>query len=155
MKQNFKSGFSIIEMLGVLAVLGILLAIGGFRYQRWQQQEQFREAQRTIVSSLNQAKSKARRTSKDQAISWNSGKVTSIQVSNRDTILPYGASLEVIDPTSLSGFSYLAPFGRKSVPETITMLLESAKGDLAKVYIYGSSGKTAVTICKQGDINTC
>ncbi len=155
MKQNFKSGFTPIELIVALAILGVLVTLGSVEYRKWQQREQFREVQRSIISSLNQARSVARRTSRDQIVSWNSGKVASINVSGENINLSYGISLEVIDPTSFTEFSYLAPFGRKSVNDTITMLLEDKKGNFAKIYIYGSSGKVALTSCKKGDTSTC
>ncbi len=155
MKKDFASGFTSIEIIVVFAILGALFTIAGFQYRGLQQREQFREAQREVISSLNQARSVTRRTSADQAISWNSGTVTKITVSGEDTNLPHGVTLEVTAPSSLLGFSYLAPFGRKSVEETIIMLLEDLQGNFAKIYIYGASGKIALTNCKGGDINTC
>ncbi len=155
MKQDFRSGFTPVELMVAVAILGVLVALGSVAYGKWQQKEQFREVQRNITSSLNQARSVARRTSQDQKISWGSGKITVINVSDKDINLFYGASLEVISPTNFTEFSYLAPFGRKSISDTIIMLLESKRGSFAKIYIYGSSGKVALTSCKEGNTNTC
>ena len=155
MKKNFTSGFTPIEVMVVMAIIGILFTLGGFQYQNVQKREQFKKAQREVISSLNRARSLTRRSSTDQAISWNSGKVTTISVSGQNISLSHGVTLKVIAPSSLSGFSYLAPFGRKSIDETITMLLEDLHGNFAKIYIYGASGKIAITSCEGGVLSTC
>lgn len=155
-----QGGFSLIEMLIVMAILSILLAIGAMSYINWRDSEHFRESQRTLLDAINRARVDSRRTSQDQTISWDENMSNSIIIENgaADPLtieLPYGVTFETLtgDGSTIS-YTYQAPFGR--VGGTNFALGLYGKGDRkAILYIYGVTGKTALVSCRGADFSGC
>lgn len=153
-------GFTIIEMLVVIAILSVLFALGFGAYRDWRDAENFRAAQRTIFETLNQARSDARRESQHQTLSW-AGRTGNdrLQVCRAEddcqtVTLPYGATFDVVDGPHTT-FAYTAPFGRKTATEIEWLVRSRDEERFARVRVYGVTGKAMLTTCEAEDDTAC
>lgn len=153
-------GFTIIEMLVVIAILSVLFALGFGAYRDWRDAENFRAAQRTIFETLNQARSDARRESQHQTLSW-AGRTGNdrLQVCRAEddcqtVTLPYGATFDVVDGPNTT-FAYTAPFGRKTATEIEWLVRSRDEERFARVRVYGVTGKAMLTTCEAEDDTAC
>lgn len=157
MKTNERQrGFSLLELLIVIAIISVLVAIAVGAYRNWRDAENFRAAQRTIFEAINQARSDARRESISQTVSW-AGVAgnTQLQVCNSDDVcqtvaLPYGATFDVVDGPN-QAFTYTAPFGRKTATEIEWLVRSRDDERFGKVRVYGVTGKAMLTTCDAED----
>ena len=129
-----KSGFTLLEMLLVCAVITILLGIGVINYQRFRANLELRQAQQIFVQELNRARSDSRRLSQDQTISW---AAHSLVVGSRE--IKFLDSVELVKIKGSNDLTYVAPYGRL---KATNYLFELRRGDLKReVYVYGVTGK--------------
>jgi len=135
-------GFTLIEMLITLAVLGILTAIGVFNFQSFTAQQRVNEAQQVLAQTLNRARGEARKTSTNQMLTWTSN---SISINGKIVNIPNGVTLSTSDFST--GLGYSAPYGR-TIRTTGAMLnsggiftLSGMMGKGARVKIIGVTGK--------------
>lgn len=111
MNKNTK-GFSLIELLVVVALAGILAAIAFPSFTQWRQNMEYREAARDVVSVLRDARSRAISTNREHRVefdavnrqykmrrgnlaansNWDVAEVVSVVVKNW-VILPVGVNM--------------------------------------------------------------
>ena len=128
-----RDGFTILEMLAVIAILGILLGIGIPSYLRWQQSQLLTQAQTLIATELSSARTKAKRANAAQEVTWTASTFNGKKL-DRVTI-----------STSPQTLTYQQPYGTLredsagNLPElTLTLNLGSRT---AAVYVGGVFGK--------------
>jgi len=63
-----RRGFSLLEFLIVLGILGFLLALATPNYLRWRAQAQLDEAARSLAWTLQQARADAKRTNATRCV---------------------------------------------------------------------------------------
>lgn len=134
-------GFTLLELIITLVIIGIMFSIAALGLQGFRQRLELREAQRTLVSVLNRARSDARRLSVDQTLTWQAGEsVLELVAGNGNKREIHLSSGNVVFKTS-DTISYTAPYGRtKATPEDI--LLTHRRLDVpAEIIIYGVTGK--------------
>ncbi|GAA6742929.1 MULTISPECIES: GspH/FimT family pseudopilin [Thermus] len=73
-----RQGFSLLEFMILLGVLGLLLGLGIPNYLRWRAQAQLDEAARSLAWTLQQARAEAKRTNSPRCVKvfqngWASG----------------------------------------------------------------------------------
>jgi prepilin-type N-terminal cleavage/methylation domain-containing protein len=129
-------GFTLLELLMVIAIIGIISAAGLMLFQRLAAQTRLSEATQTLVQALNRARSEARRTSTDQTVTWTIN-TKSLMVNTKTISLPYDTTL--IQPAS-SSLTYSAPFGRMS-GDDLEFRLQGAPGLESTVRVIGTTGK--------------
>jgi len=141
-----KQGFTIIELLVIIAILGILLALATTAWRGWVQRQDLQSAARTVLAALNEARSDARRTSNDQQVTWDETSVTSIAGLDAEmqVFLPAGTRITTATDTVL----YTAPFGRAQfLGDELRITVVSDRlttNNTRQVIVYGVTGKTAV-----------
>jgi prepilin-type N-terminal cleavage/methylation domain-containing protein len=69
-----RRGFTMLELLLVLAIVGILLGIGSVGVARYLNQLKINEAMRTVIDAINQASNEALRSSRELTFSTNTAK---------------------------------------------------------------------------------
>jgi prepilin-type N-terminal cleavage/methylation domain-containing protein len=130
-------GFTLLELLLVLAVLAVLLGIAVTGYSRYRAGLELRQAQQTFVQELNRARSEARRLSQTQNITWTD---KTIVVGTREISLSDSGNVTVRNLNNQTTLNYTAPYGRVIASEYKFEL--RGRGDLtAMVYVYGVTGK--------------
>ncbi len=134
-----RSGFSLTELLLVLAILGVVLATGYVSLNPLVKRSRIGEAAAAVAGSLQRARSYAQRS--NLAASWvRTGTATYRLTLGTETIdakLPAGLSF--VQPPVGSGVSYSAPYGEiDAVPHRITI---RGNGFEADVRIVGVTGK--------------
>ena len=102
MHAKYQHGFSLIEILVVIAILGILLSIGAFNLNTYTQQQRLNEAARTLGETLRQIGHDAMnesqemilsQTTNQNQLSWQDETATSFQ-----QILPYNITVSAQVP---------------------------------------------------------
>lgn len=140
--KTLARGFTLIEMLIVLAIMGILLAIGVFNFQNFTAQQRVNEAQQVVAQTLNRARAEARKNSTDQFLTWTS---SSISINGSSVSIPNGVTLTTTNFST--GLGYSAPYGR-TIGTTGAILnsggiftLTGVMGKGAQVKVVGVTGK--------------
>jgi prepilin-type N-terminal cleavage/methylation domain-containing protein len=130
-------GFTLLELLLVLAVLAVLLGIAVTGYSRYRWGLELRQAQQTFVQELSRARSEARRLSQTQRITWTD---KTIIIGSREIPLSDSNNVTLRNLNSQTTLNYTAPYGRVIASEYKFEL--RGRGDLsAMVYVYGVTGK--------------
>lgn len=120
-----ENGFTLLEILVVLAIIGILAGIFGWNLIRSIRSAELREATAQVASDFRRARSQAQRGSATVTISWtpdSTGKVTAYTVgTGAARPLPKGVSLKCISGCTVpagaaaganyNNITYTAPYG--------------------------------------------
>lgn len=111
-----EQGFTMIEILIVLAIIGLFLTIGLVNINRSIQASQLREATNQFAADLRRSRALAQRTSKDVTIAWtpdSSSKITRYFVGDTAIDLPYGITMKCESGcgSSANTIVYSAPYG--------------------------------------------
>lgn len=105
-----KSGFTLLEILVVLAIVGILAGIFGVNYVQSIRRANLNEAAVNVAATLTRARSLAQRSSTDQAVSWTA---TTLTAGTQSLTIPNGARIATAAAT---GYTYTAPYGELVTP---------------------------------------
>jgi prepilin-type N-terminal cleavage/methylation domain-containing protein len=133
-----KKGFTLLELLIVLAILAVLLGIAVNNYQRYRSRLELEQAQQVFVQTLNRARSDAKRLSQNQTITWTGELLT---IGEREVVLSESSGVTLVKITGANTLTYTAPYGRVASVGEYEFELQG-RGDLtSKVYVYGVTGK--------------
>jgi prepilin-type N-terminal cleavage/methylation domain-containing protein len=142
-----KSGFTLLEILVVIAIISIFTAIGFMSFQRYTWKTELRQAQNLIVNTINQARSDTRRTSQDVFFKWSNNAVgsgrdlTTIQMKP----LSDNSSITITNvtgtTTGIVNFSYVAPNARRDGSNSIVFTLQGKGNFQGTVKVIGITGK--------------
>jgi len=141
-------GISLLELLVVLAVLGILLGVGFVSLRSYQEGLIIREAATQVATELLNIRQQARRQSVNftfQATASSSTyKVgrTSDLASLADKSLPRGVVFQSV-PAGGGSITFIAPYDIVSAPNR-TYRLRGPGNRVLEVHIVGSTGKVVV-----------
>ncbi len=103
-------GYSLIEMMLVIAILAIILGIATPSFLQWRQSLEFRQTSREIMSALRQAKSQAITTNLEQQVTFESANNRyGSQVGNRAYNATTWSPSPITNWTSVSSLVRLLP----------------------------------------------
>lgn len=148
-------GFSLIELLVVMAIIGILSAVLFVSGARSVRQQQLREAGTQLLSDLNRARTQATQSSAATSVALTSTvkatpKATYVtawpQVGSGTRILPNSVVVAPVT-TYVNTITYSAPYAESSVPGGAVWVLSNAFGETLYLKILGTTGK--VTFSEQ------
>lgn len=138
-----RKGFSLIEALLVLAVLGIILAIGTPNYLRWRASTAVKQAAAQLAQDLDKQRSEARRINQDRQLSF-SVDANTYTANGVTKSLPSGVALQSASDTSLR---FLAPHGTTTTDKALRSytLSWTNNGEIQRtVRVVGITGKVIV-----------
>ena len=144
-----KRGLSLLELLIVLAVLGLLLGLGVPNFLRWRAQAEVDEAARSLAQAFQYARAEAKRTNADRCVRvWRDGfsagascaalsaptqRFSRVQVSGNYSTFP---PLDVV---------FQHPYGTTDAPLKKLTLQHTRYPDLTRsVHVIGVIGKVVV-----------
>lgn len=144
--QRRQSGFTLIEILVVIAIVGILMSLGIVNYIRNVQAAEVRDAAALITSQLRQARAQAQKDSVDMKMSWNAaGQYGLAPASGTATLrdLPKGVRLRCKTTCEGSSVTFGAPFGElRSATGTVFEIVSPHAGIRSyEVRLVGVTGK--------------
>ena len=145
MRHTSKTGVTLIEILLVLAVVGIFLALSTPLLRGFRARLELQSAQRSFVETLNRARSESRRTSVDHSVTWTN---QAINLKREDEVIQ-SLRLSPAERISLTRGNknsgeliYSAPYGRASASSQTFELEHEFRADKkALVIVYGLTGK--------------
>lgn len=138
-----QNGFSLIELLIVMAIFAIVAALAMVAWRNYYQKLQFNKSVQVIVQELYRTRSDARRSSDNITLAWDST-LKQLQVENSSGDILRTVSLPKQDLTISSGsgqVTYSAPYGRVVEQTDQYIRLDDGKGGLRDILIIGVTGK--------------
>ncbi len=152
-RRNHK-GFSLVEVIVVLAIIGVMLTVAGINWQKYQANTALRSAARDIVSDIQDCKAKATSESRRYLVAfatgpngyyWIWGFATSSYtfVFKQKYFSQYGNGIKV---SSISGnvFSNAVQIEARGITSICTINLTNSLGSTATIRT-NITGKTYVT----------
>lgn len=132
-------GFSLVEMIVILAVLAILLPLGWLGLQRYLARVYLSDAAHSLVAALNEARGNARKKSLDQSVAWS---ITNNEftISGKTFSPEHNIRLSNVTGTTDSSFNYTAPYGRLA-GDNVEFTLSNTRGQTSTVRVVGVTGK--------------
>jgi type IV pilus assembly protein PilA len=132
-------GFSLLEILLVVAVMGILVGAGAMSFLRYQRVLVVREAAAQLSTDLLALRTQSRRVSQNRSFSAtvNTRNYTSNGVGKT---LPVGVTFTQV-PTTVT---FTAPYGLVSGTTSVGFVLQGLGGHSMQVSVVGASGKVVV-----------
>lgn len=111
-KVKPQGGVTLVELLVVLAVLGILLGIATPGYLAWRNSVMIQEAQQAIVAALARERSEAKRMNEARRLNFTATgatvtRYTPTAVAGRAYTWPHGVTVS----TSTAGVVFVPPYG--------------------------------------------
>lgn len=154
--MNRQAGFTLIEMLIVLTIVGIMITVGLTNYLRFARLTQVREAAQQFARDVDVARNEAKRTNDCWTISYSPGGATTYRlqqyatsncsgdvVATRQATLPNGAVLTPNDGSSVMQF--VPPFGTTGdTAVTFTVGLVSDSTYNRTVRVSGVMGRVVI-----------
>ena len=154
-----QSGFTLLEMLIVLAELGILFAVGLTTFAQQSRQTLIRQAAVQIQADLEQLRSSSIRYNRNFEFRWSNttlngysvdanDPVTAGAVINRNRVLPDGVEIDVAGstPTTVS-ISYSSPLAvvTAAPPVFRVRIVNSTSTNPLFIKIIGVTGRVAIS----------
>ena len=142
MKRMNKNGFTLVELLIVIAILGIIGGISAPTFIRARDRARVGEVTAQLVADLTRARSNARSSNLDSVISWtNNTKYTATY--NGQTLtrtVPSGITLTMPNGNNIT---YEAPLGERTITADIAFrVTRTGKSDIfEEVVVLGVTGK--------------
>ncbi len=138
-----RAGFSLIELLVVMAIAGIIFSIVTIAWKNYYQKLQFSNSVQIFVQELYRTRSDSRRSSDNVTLTWDAATKT-LQTTNSSSELLRTKSLPLkqLDITTGSGaITYTAPFGRVVTNTDQYIRLDDGNGNIRDILIIGVTGK--------------
>lgn len=134
-------GFTLIEILVVIGIIGILLDIFGTNLINSIRRANLQEAQTVVATEFTRARSIAQRSSSDQPITWTAN---TLNIGSKSVPVPNGA--QIVNAAPASAYTYTAPHGEflapTGQPEGLMLELVDATGRYhTAVIALGVTGK--------------
>ena len=143
MTRAFKEeGFTLLELLIVMVVVGILAALGLSGYLNAQRNAQLSEASTQFATDLQRARSEAQRYNRDASLALNAdGSSYTLTLDGQETTrqLPHDAQVEITAgrPT----VTYSAPYGEVDAPDRRFVISTARTPNVRSVRVIGVTGK--------------
>lgn len=141
-------GFTLLEILVVIAIIGILAAAFGWNLLRSIRSAQLREAATQVASDLRRARSAAQKESVNVPIDLPlPGSETQYRVGTQVYTLPHGVRLVCRENCADGGFAYTAPYAELDRATGRAVTLRSPAENVAplEIRIVGVTGKVMLT----------
>lgn len=144
--RTHQAGFSLVELLLVIAVLGILMGLGIVNYTRSVRAAEVRDAAALITTQLRQARAQAQKDSVNMRMSWNTdGQYAVGPTSAMPAMqsLPKGVTLRCKTSCTGSSVGFTAPYGELSSGIGTVFEVVSPHGGIRayEVRLVGVTGK--------------
>lgn len=151
--KYYQSGFTLIEMLLIMAIIGIISAIGWQVYLRGARQAEVQDVATQLEAAIKQARSNAQTSGANHEVSWvvdgstvpsivKSYTVTNVFTLAEKTIVPDQKVIITCLKDCTTPLVYRAPFGEIDAVGP-TFQVESAFPGIGKrvIRVYGVTGK--------------
>ncbi|RJF72801.1 prepilin-type N-terminal cleavage/methylation domain-containing protein [Deinococcus cavernae] len=145
-----RDGVTIVEILVVIAIIGLLAGIFGWSLISGIRKAQLREAANQVASDFRRARSQAQRGSADMVIEWTldaNGKITAYSLAGQSRPVANGAVLSCITGCSSGNnkVTYTAPYGELDATGNVFSLTSPMTSlPTMQVRIVGVTGKVIV-----------
>lgn len=153
--MKFKNqGFSLVELIVVLAIIGAILAVAGLNWQKYQANTALRSAARDIVSDIQDCRAKATSESRPYLVEFSTGQTGFYRIKGdaangydavfkQKNFSQYGNGVQV---TSASGdkYSNAVEIEARGITTICTVKMSNSLGSTATIQT-NSTGKTHVT----------
>ena len=126
MRRRHRAGFSIIELLVVVVVIGIIAAISTPLYVGWRADASNQEATRVVTQRITTARAEAKRSGGTVTVRMTNGSNT-ILVNGAPIALPNGATLDLVEGQSLD-LVFEAVTGTQADFETVEFDVTTGSG---------------------------
>ena len=138
--RSRSGGFSILELLVVLAVVGILFAIATPSYLAWQVRTSTREAAVQLARSIDRARIDTKRTGVSITVSATELDPFVFVVDGTDQSLP-----SLVEVTSTSSVSFNPPYGTQEEAEVEFRIVSTRDASVGRtVRVVGVLGKVVI-----------
>lgn len=152
-------GFSLVEMLIVVAVIGVLLSIVSFSWQRYTNNTNLRNAARDVVSDFQNCKAKAVSENRNYKITFTTGTDSSYTISASAngphdafiaTKLPtaHGSGLQFTSAAFFPAPTNVITFYTRGTSSNGTVVMTNSRGSTATIKV-NATGKAYVQFAMQ------
>ena len=145
-----KRGFSLLELLIVLAILGLLLGLGVPSYLRWRAQAELDEAARALAQAFQYARAEAKRANAERCVRvWREGFAIGANCDTLSASTHRFSQVEVSE-SNYSSFppldvTFKPPYGTTDAPLKKFTLQHTRYSQLTRnVHVIGVIGKVVV-----------
>lgn len=137
-----RKGFSLIELLLVIAIIGIISAVVAPTFIRARDRARVSEVASQLVADLERARSSSRRSNKDAAVAWTNGSGYTLTSNGQTFTRTFPSGVTVTMPNA-SPITYKAPLGERTAVDPLEFTVgRTGKTDVSEtVAVLGVTGK--------------